>query len=438
MLGVEAVELREELIQGLLALVVAAHERADPARLPQRIQLVDEDDARGLLLGLGEEVADARGSHADEHLHEVRAAQAEERHAGLPRDGLGQQGLPGAGGADDEHPFGDLPTEAPVAIGVLEEVHDLHQLASRLVDARDVVEGDPGGVLDVDPGLALADRHEPLLRAEAAHDEDPHPREHHGGKDPGEEGREPEILHVPGELDVRLLELGHEPGILDPRRDEAVRSSTQPLQLLELLRRKQGLEPVGRERAADGFFVEGEIADLALLRERLELAVRDVGGPRPKERELKYENGHEGDREIANRELPLFEVHDRGPLCRLRRDGFRRCLRVLLHDSVEDPPACILPPEALGLLEQAEPPLSRGRGIFRENSLQAQQGRRRRERRLDAVTRHDPASLVIELHEPLHFRPPHAGPLPTPDLGPRRLLYDWNSTPDQFRQCVLA
>src|SRR5207253_9412339 len=67
-LSVEAVELCEELIQRLLALVVAAHNRADTSRLSQRIQLVDEDDARGLLLGLGEEIADARGPHADEHL----------------------------------------------------------------------------------------------------------------------------------------------------------------------------------------------------------------------------------------------------------------------------------------------------------------------------------------------------------------------------------
>ena len=100
-------------------------------------------------------------------------------------------------------------------------------------------------MLDVHPGLALADGHEPLLRAEAAHEDDPHAGEHHGRKDPREEGREPGILHAPRELDVGLLELGHQPGILDPGHDEAVRSVTQPLQLLELLLREQGLEPVG-------------------------------------------------------------------------------------------------------------------------------------------------------------------------------------------------
>jgi hypothetical protein len=40
LLGVEAVQLREELVQGLLALVVAPDDRGDAARLPQGIQPV--------------------------------------------------------------------------------------------------------------------------------------------------------------------------------------------------------------------------------------------------------------------------------------------------------------------------------------------------------------------------------------------------------------
>src|SRR5207244_104134 len=49
---------------------------------------------------------------------------------------------------------------------------------------------------------------------------------------------------------------------------------------------------------------------------------------------------------------------------------------VVLHDPVEDPPACVLTPDALGLLEQAEPASSRSRRILRENRLPAQQDRR--------------------------------------------------------------
>ena len=72
---VEAVHLREELIEGLLALLVAAHRRLDPD-LAERVELVDEDDARRLDLGLSEEIADPRGPDADEHLDELRSAQA--------------------------------------------------------------------------------------------------------------------------------------------------------------------------------------------------------------------------------------------------------------------------------------------------------------------------------------------------------------------------
>ena len=55
-----------------------------------RINLVDEDNTRGFLLGLFKEVADTRGAHADEHLHEVAARHREERHIGLAGHRLGE------------------------------------------------------------------------------------------------------------------------------------------------------------------------------------------------------------------------------------------------------------------------------------------------------------------------------------------------------------
>ena len=71
--GVEAVHLDEQLVERLLALVVAADDAA-AARLAQGVELVDEDDARGPALGLAEQVADPAGADADEHLDEVGAA----------------------------------------------------------------------------------------------------------------------------------------------------------------------------------------------------------------------------------------------------------------------------------------------------------------------------------------------------------------------------
>ena len=56
-----------------------------------RVDLVDEDDARRRLLGLVEHVADAARADADEHLDEVRAGDGEEGNARLTRDGAGEQ-----------------------------------------------------------------------------------------------------------------------------------------------------------------------------------------------------------------------------------------------------------------------------------------------------------------------------------------------------------
>ena len=137
----EAVHLDEQLVERLLALVVpAAH--AGAAVAADGVDLVHEDDAGRVLLGLLEEVAHARGADADEHLDEVRAGDREERHAGLAGDGAGQQRLAGARRAVEQHALGDPGAERLELLGVLQELLDLVELLDRLVDPRDVAEGD--------------------------------------------------------------------------------------------------------------------------------------------------------------------------------------------------------------------------------------------------------------------------------------------------------
>ena len=58
LIRLEAVHLDEQLVQGLLALVIAAAETG-AAMTADRIDFVDEDDAGRILLGLLEHVADA-------------------------------------------------------------------------------------------------------------------------------------------------------------------------------------------------------------------------------------------------------------------------------------------------------------------------------------------------------------------------------------------
>ena len=88
----EAVHLAEDLVQGLLAFVVAAAD-AGAAVTADRIDLVDEEDGRGAFLGRIEQVADAACAHADEHLNELRAVDGEEGDARLAGHGASQQGF---------------------------------------------------------------------------------------------------------------------------------------------------------------------------------------------------------------------------------------------------------------------------------------------------------------------------------------------------------
>src|SRR5437868_5789493 len=83
----------------------------NPAVPPDGVDLVDEDDARRVLLALLEQVAHAARAHADEHLDEVRARDGEERHARLAGDGARQQRLARARRPHHQHALRDAPAE---------------------------------------------------------------------------------------------------------------------------------------------------------------------------------------------------------------------------------------------------------------------------------------------------------------------------------------
>ena len=101
----EAVHLAEDLVERLLAFVVSsAH--AGAAMPADGVDLVDEEDAGRAFLGGGEQIADAAGAHADEHLDELRAVDAVERHARLAGHGPAQQGLAGARRAHEQDALG--------------------------------------------------------------------------------------------------------------------------------------------------------------------------------------------------------------------------------------------------------------------------------------------------------------------------------------------
>src|SRR6185369_4715046 len=106
----EAIHLDEELVERLLAFVVTTAE-SRAAVTPDGVDLVDEDDAGRVLLALHEEVTDARGADADEHLDEVGARDREEGNAGLAGDRACEERLAGARRADEQHALRDPAAE---------------------------------------------------------------------------------------------------------------------------------------------------------------------------------------------------------------------------------------------------------------------------------------------------------------------------------------
>ena len=172
-IGLEAVHLDQQLVQRLLALVIAAAE-AGAAMAADRVDFVDEDDAGRVLLGLLEHVAHAAGADADEHLDEVRTGDGEERHVGLAGDGAREQRLAGAGRADEQHAARNLAAEALELLRIAQELDDFLEVFLGLVDAGDVLEGDAAMRLGQQLGLRLAEAHRAAGAAlHLAHEEDP-------------------------------------------------------------------------------------------------------------------------------------------------------------------------------------------------------------------------------------------------------------------------
>ena len=117
--------------------------RAHAARPPQRVQLVDEDDARRRLPRLLEQVAHPRGADAHEHLDELGAVGGEERHARLAGHRARQQRLAGAGRPHQQDAARDMRAQPGELLRPLQEIDDLVQFVLRLVHAGHVGERRP-------------------------------------------------------------------------------------------------------------------------------------------------------------------------------------------------------------------------------------------------------------------------------------------------------
>ena len=204
-LRVEAVHLDEQRVEGLLALVVAA---AQPvaARAAYGVDLVDEHQAGCALARLLEHVTHAARADADEHLHKVGAADAEEGGFGFAGDGFGQQRFAGARRADHQDALGDFAAELLEFFRVTEELNYLGNLLAGFIDTGDVLERDFVFLLVKHPGLALAEVHRATAGAADL------PDQHKPDQQKNQQERE-HVHEKPHQQGV--LFAGREPGVFD-------------------------------------------------------------------------------------------------------------------------------------------------------------------------------------------------------------------------------
>ena len=160
----KTVHLDKQLVERLLALVVTAAQTSSTLT-SHGIDLIDEDDRRGLGLGLLKEVTHTAGADAHEHLDKVGARDAKERHARLTGNGLGQQRFTSARRAHQQHATRDLGTQLAIAIRIAQKVTDLLELLDCLVHAGNVFELDLGARGLVGLSVGLAKLHVPVIGA---------------------------------------------------------------------------------------------------------------------------------------------------------------------------------------------------------------------------------------------------------------------------------
>ena len=234
--------------------------RPAPRWRPTGVDLVDEDDAGRVLLGLVEHVAHAARADAHEHLDEVRARDGEERHVRLARDRTGGQRLTGAGRTDEQHAARNAAAEALELLRIAQELDDLLQVFLGLVDARYIVERDAAMRLGEQLRLGLAEAHGPAGAAlHLARQEHPGADEQGDRQDVHEERDEPggRVGLRPGsDLDALLLQLGDQHRIVRRigREGAAVRIGAADL--------RAGNHHVG-DAAGIGFAQELAVGDVA-------------------------------------------------------------------------------------------------------------------------------------------------------------------------------
>src|SRR6202041_2641579 len=118
----KSIHLHKQRIQSLLALIVPAAQSSS-AMASNRIDFIDENNARRILLALFKKIANAACAHAHEHLNEVRTRNREERDIRFAGNCSRQQSLASSRRPNQQHALGNSSAQLLKLLRILQEIN---------------------------------------------------------------------------------------------------------------------------------------------------------------------------------------------------------------------------------------------------------------------------------------------------------------------------
>jgi hypothetical protein len=175
------------------------------ALTPNGIQLIDENEARGVLFRILKEISNPRGTDTHKHFHKLGSANAKKRHPSFSSHCPGQQGFPCTRRPYQEDALGDFRPQIIELLGVFEKLYDLDQFLFGLIHSGHMVESDPPLVLLVQTGSALTKGHGTIITAlHLIHDKQPDQGQHNNKKQVGKKGHPPWCLRRQFSLQLNI------------------------------------------------------------------------------------------------------------------------------------------------------------------------------------------------------------------------------------------
>ena len=226
-----------------------------------RIDLIDEDDARRRLLRLFKEVTHARCADTDKHLNKIRSADRKELHARLTGNCLCKKRLARARRPKEQNPLRNPCPEFVEFIRRLQEFDHFFEFLLRLICPRNIGERHLFLVAHHQPHTRFSEvHHAPAAHLGLLHDKEPESNEDRNRDKRGQHRLPPRRLG-------RILRRDIDPLVRETRIEFLIA-------VRRIGRNGRELRPI-RERAANVVLDEDDLVHLTRLHLRVEVTVAE-------------------------------------------------------------------------------------------------------------------------------------------------------------------